>query len=106
MIDHSKIITKEMAEARKLEELAEQIRSIRNDKLRSDYESSVQQLIRWIDEAEDNPAALAEYKTQRSAWHTWADALCDLPDQPGFPWPESEVLWPKQPPKPTRYTAP
>ncbi|MCG8471382.1 MAG: phage tail assembly chaperone [Desulfobacterales bacterium] len=80
------------------------IRAERDGKLTAIYAPAIEQLNRWIDSSEDNPAALAHYKTQRSAWHAWADALCDLPDQPGFPWPDGDVPWPEQPPKPTRYT--
>ena len=79
-------------------------RQERDVKYRNEYRDALEELTRFVDEAEDNPVALAHYKTQRSAWHTWADALCDLPDQPGFPWPEGDVPWPEQPPKPTRYT--
>ena len=78
-------------------------RQERDGKLSSAYSPALEQLTRWIDKAESNPAALAHYKTQRSAWHAWADALCDLPDQHGFPWPDGEVPWPTQPPTPTRY---
>ncbi|VFQ47225.1 hypothetical protein, partial [Desulfoluna butyratoxydans] len=85
---------------------AMQIRATRDDKLKVEYQPAAQQLTRWIDSSEDNPAAQAHYKTQRAAWHAWADALCDLPDQSGWPWPGGDVPWPEQPPKPTRYTAP
>ena len=78
-------------------------RQERDGKLASAYSSTLEQLSRWIDSVED-AAAQEHYKAQRTAWHAWADALCDLPNQPGFPWPEEDVPWPEQPPKPTRYT--
>ncbi|VFQ47529.1 hypothetical protein MSL71_52330, partial [Desulfoluna butyratoxydans] len=56
-IDYSKIITKEMAEARCLENSAMQIRATRDDKLKVEYQPAAQQLTRWIDSSEDNPAA-------------------------------------------------
>lgn len=84
--------------------LCSQIRAQRDGKLTAVYAPAIEQVNRWIDESGDNAAALAHYKAQRSAWHTWADALCDLPEQPGFPWPNGDVPWPEQPPKPTRYT--
>ncbi|VVS90791.1 tail fiber assembly protein [Desulfoluna spongiiphila] len=83
-----------------------EIRTQRNFILLDIYSPVIQQLTRWIDSSEDNPNAQAHYKTQRAAWHAWADSLCDLPDQPGWPWPEGDVPWPEQPPKATRYTAP
>ena len=89
-----------------MEALSNQIRAERDGKLTAFYAPVIQQLTRWIDEAEGDPAALTHYKSQRTAWHAWADALCDLPDQPGWPWPEGDVPWPEHPPKPTRYTAP
>lgn len=78
-------------------------RQERDDKLSSVYSPTIEQLSRWIDSAEDDLSALADYKAQRTVWHAWADALCDLPNQPGFPWPEGDVPWPEQPPKPTRF---
>ncbi|VVS91076.1 hypothetical protein [Desulfoluna spongiiphila] len=81
-------------------------RQERDGKLLASYSPAIEQLTRWIDIAEGDPAALGHYKTQRSAWHAWADALCDLPDHPDWPWPEDEIPWPEQPPKPTRYAAP
>ncbi|WP_300674067.1 hypothetical protein [Desulfoluna sp.] len=86
--------------------LAESQRQERDGKLMGVYSPTIEQLARWIDSAEDNPAAFADYKAQRTAWHAWADALCDLPNQPGFPWPDGDVPWPEQPPKPMRYKAP
>lgn len=78
-------------------------RQERDGKLSAIYAPASQQLSRWIDEAEDDSAAFAFYKNQRSAWHAWADVLCDLPDQSGFPWADGDVPWPEQPPKPMRY---
>jgi hypothetical protein len=86
--------------------VSEARRQERDVLLSASYSPTIEQLTRWIDEAEANPAALAHYKAQRSAWHVWADALCDLPNQSGFPWPDGDTPWPEQPPKPTRYTAP
>ena len=83
--------------------LAAARRKERDGKITGVYIPASQQLTRWIDSAEGEPAALAYYKTQRTAWHVWADALCDLPEQPTWPWPDGEVSWPEQPPKPTRY---
>lgn len=82
------------------------LRSDRDIKLTTIYSPAIEQLFRWFDSAEGDTAALAYYKAQRSTWHAWADALCDLPGQSGWPWPGSEVPWPEQPPKPTRYEAP
>ncbi|VFQ46927.1 hypothetical protein [Desulfoluna butyratoxydans] len=78
-------------------------RKERDGKLLAIYAPASQQLSRWIDEAEDDSAAFAFYKSQRSVWHVWADALCDLPDQSGFPWADGDVPWPEQPPSPMRY---
>lgn len=83
--------------------LADARRKERDGKLSAIYAPASQQLSRWIDEAEGDSTALAYYKNQRSAWHAWADALCDLPDQSGFPWADGDVLWPEQPPRPMRY---
>lgn len=84
--------------------LATTRRQERDARLAGAYCPAIEQLTRWIDEAEDSPAALSDYKAQRSLWHAWADALCDLPGQPGWPWPDGEVPWPQQPQTPTRYT--
>lgn len=89
-----------------IDEVGTSIRIERDTKLNENYSRAIQQLTRWINEAEHNPAALTHYKTQRTAWHAWADALCYLPDQPGWPWLDSDVPWPEHPPKPTRYDAP
>lgn len=85
--------------------LAHARRQERDARLAGAYSPVIEQLTRWIDDAENSPVALADYKAQRALWHAWADALCDLPNQPGWPWPEGEVPWPEQPPKPTRYGA-
>jgi len=83
--------------------LAESIRYERDGLLANFYAPAIQQLSRWIDNAEGDSATLGHYKAQRSAWHAWADALCDLPDHLDWPWPDGDVPWPEQPPKPTRY---
>ena len=87
-------------------ELAEMIRVKRDRNLTTLYAPATQQLSRWIDEAEEEGSteALAYYKTQRAAWHAYADALCDLPEKEGFPWAGEEVPWPVQPEKPHRFT--
>ncbi|VFQ42475.1 hypothetical protein [Desulfoluna butyratoxydans] len=86
-------------------ELKETLRFERDTKISEAYSPAIQQLTRWIDNNRDAPDARAYYTRQRNAWHAWADALCTLPDQPGFPWPEGEVPWPEQPPRPTPYDA-
>lgn len=85
--------------------VAESRRQERNAKISEAYSPAIQQLTRWIDNNREVPEPLAYYTRQRDAWHAWADALCTLPDQPGFPWPEGEVPWPEQPPRPTPYDA-
>ena len=84
--------------------LAAERRRVRDGKITGIYTPAEQQLSRWIDMAEGNPTPLAHYKAQRTAWHAWANALCNLPDQPGWPWPEGDAPWPEQPSKPMEYT--
>ena len=86
-------------------QITETTRKERDFKFTYVYSPAIQQLTRWIDNNQDIPDALAHYTQQRDAWYTWADALCALPDQTGFPWPEGEVPWPEQPPRPTSHDA-
>lgn len=85
--------------------LASTIRLNRDAKIDKIYIPAIQQLSRWIDGSEDDSAAQAHYKAQRAVWHDWAEALCDLPTQSGFPWPIADVPWPPEPVVPEKYSA-
>lgn len=72
------------------------LRAARDVYLRDDYDPKITQLSRQLRLAttDDERAAIT---SQIAAWDAWAAALCNLPEQPGAPWPAGDIPWPVMP---------
>ena len=62
---------------------SDEVRSIRNNKLRSEVDVIASNALRWADLTSD----------EQTAWATYRTALLDVPQQSGFP----DVTWPTKP---------
>lgn len=80
---------------------AKLLRMERDRLLRETYDPAVNQLRRKIDEAgAGGEGSVAELSEKLFAWHEYANALENLPEQEGFPWDgPGDVLvpWPVRP---------
>ena len=63
---------------------SDEVRSIRNNKLRSEVDVIASNALRWADLTSD----------EQTAWATYRTALLDVPQQSGFP---STITWPTAP---------
>ena len=72
------------------------LRAAREPRL-AEYDSNMAQLQRKLRLATDAGATSVELDI--AAWDAYAQALCDLPQQPGAPWDGGgeETPWPKKP---------
>lgn len=81
--------------------LGRMVRAERDRLLREIYDPAVNQLRRKIDEAgAGGEGSVAELGEKLFAWHEYANALENLPEQEGFPWdgPGDELVpWPVRP---------
>ena len=62
---------------------SDEVRSIRNNKLRSEVDVIASNALRWADLTSD----------EQTAWATYRTALLNVPQQAGFP----DVTWPTKP---------
>ena len=63
---------------------SDEVRSIRNNKLRSEVDVIASNALRWADLTSD----------EQTAWATYRTALLDVPQQAGFP---DTITWPTKP---------
>ena len=63
---------------------SDEVRSIRNNKLRSEVDVIASNALRWADLTSD----------EQTAWATYRTALLDVPQQSGFP---DTITWPTAP---------
>lgn len=70
----------------------------KRDNLLQAYDKKISQLNRALYMAESE-AGKEKIRTSIQAWHEYAQALCDLPSQPGAPWDGGGegTPWPKEP---------
>ncbi|BBD08447.1 phage tail assembly chaperone [Desulfovibrio ferrophilus] len=79
---------------------ASALRTERDRRVREVYDAAVMQLLRERRKAVAMAGDVAIVDALIADWDAYVDALCSLPDQPGFPWqgPDDLVVpWPEPP---------
>lgn len=76
------------------------IKQERNRLLYEIYDPAVLQIKRELDKANHRGLDTSTLENHLLLWHMYADALCDIPEQEGFPWggvDDPNVPWPTPP---------